>query len=98
MADETQRILNSINTANNVNLQKRAELKTTIESHKQKEIQDLAQRNEIAVLERDVQSHSEPMTLLFSILRKVTCKANPTKPISPCLHRPQNRRSVLHHR
>jgi chain length determinant protein EpsF len=56
MADETQRILNSINTANNVNLQKRAELKTTIESHKQKEIQDLAQRNEIAVLERDVQS------------------------------------------
>ena len=56
MADETQRILKSINTANSVNLQKRSELKATIEEHKQKEIQDLTQRNEIAVLERDVQS------------------------------------------
>lgn len=56
MADETQRILKSINTANSVNLQKTSELKATIEAHKQKEIQDLSQRDEIAVLERDVQA------------------------------------------
>ena len=56
MADETQRIVNSINTANSINKQKKSELKATIESQKQKVIEDLSQRDQIAVLERDVES------------------------------------------
>ena len=56
MADETQHILNSINTANSINKQKKSELKATIESQKQKVIEDLSQRDQIAVLERDVES------------------------------------------
>jgi chain length determinant protein EpsF len=56
MADETQHILSSINTANNINKQKKSELKATIESQKQKVIEDLSQRDQIAVLERDVES------------------------------------------
>ncbi|MBU1425999.1 MAG: chain length determinant protein EpsF [Gammaproteobacteria bacterium] len=56
MADETQHILNSINTANSINKQKKSELKATIESQKQQVIQDLSQRDQIAVLERDVES------------------------------------------
>jgi chain length determinant protein EpsF len=56
MADETQHILNSINTANSINKQKKSELKATIESQKQQVIEDLSQRDQIAVLERDVES------------------------------------------
>ena len=56
MADETQQIVNSINTANSVNTQKKSELKAAIESHKRQEIEDSTQRDEIAVLERDVES------------------------------------------
>ena len=56
MADETQHILSSINTANSINKQKKSELKATIEAQKQKVIEDLSQRDQIAVLERDVES------------------------------------------
>lgn len=56
MADETKNIVDSINTANRVNMQKKSELKATIESQKQKVIQDLSQSDQIAVLERDVES------------------------------------------
>jgi chain length determinant protein EpsF len=56
MADETKQILNSIHTANSVNTQKRAELKATIEAQKHKVIEDSTQRDQIAVLERDVES------------------------------------------
>ena len=38
MADETKQILSSINTANSVNMQKKSELKSTIEAQKQKVI------------------------------------------------------------
>jgi uncharacterized protein involved in exopolysaccharide biosynthesis len=64
LADETQHILNSINTANNVNQQKKTELKESIEIHKQRELQDLAQRNEIAVLQRDVESAQKAYDLV----------------------------------
>lgn len=53
---ETQQILSSINTANRVNMQKGSELKATIESHKKQAIEDSAQRDQIAVLENDVES------------------------------------------
>lgn len=53
---ETQQILSSINTANSVNKQKGSELKATIESHKRKAIADSAERDQIAVLENDVES------------------------------------------
>ena len=56
MADETRQILNSISTANRVNMQKKSELKAAIESHKQQVIEDLSERDQIAVLERDVES------------------------------------------
>ena len=56
MADETKQILSSINTANSVNMQKKSELKSTIEAQKQKVIEDIAQRDQIAVLGRDVES------------------------------------------
>lgn len=56
MAEETRKILDSINTANSINKQKKSELKATIESQKQQVIEDLAQRDQIAVLERDVES------------------------------------------
>ena len=56
MADETRQIVDSIKTANSVNLQKRTELKATIESHKQKVIDDSTERDQIAVFERDVES------------------------------------------
>lgn len=56
MADETRQILSSINTANSINKQKKSELKSTIESQKQKVIEDSTQRDQIAVLERDVES------------------------------------------
>ena len=64
LADETQHILSSINTANNVNQQKKTELKESIEIHKQRELQDLAQRNEIAVLQRDVESAQKAYDLV----------------------------------
>lgn len=53
---ETQQILSSINTANRVNMQKSSELKATIESHKKQAIEDSTQRDQIAVLENDVES------------------------------------------
>ena len=53
---ETQHILNSINTANNVNKEKSSELKATIESYKKQAIEDNTQRDQIAVLENDVES------------------------------------------
>ncbi|WP_283743502.1 chain length determinant protein EpsF [Sideroxydans sp. CL21] len=56
MAEETKKILDSINTANSVNMQKRSELKAAIESHKQQVMEDSGQRDQIAVLERDVES------------------------------------------
>jgi chain length determinant protein EpsF len=56
MADETRQILNSISTANSINKQKKSELKASIESQKQQVIEDLSQRDQIAVLERDVES------------------------------------------
>ena len=64
LADETQHILSSINTANNVNQQKKTELKESIEIHKQRELEDLAQRNEIAVLQRDVESAQKAYDLV----------------------------------
>lgn len=54
--DETRQILSSINTANRVNMQKSSELKATIESHKKQAIEDSAQRDQITVLENDVES------------------------------------------
>ena len=56
LAVETQQILSSINTANSVNTQKKSELKATIESHKKQALEDSAQRDQIAVLENDVES------------------------------------------
>ena len=53
---ETQQILSSINTANSVNIQKGAELKAAINSHKKQAIEDNADRDQIAVLENDVES------------------------------------------
>lgn len=53
---ETQQILSSINTANSVNMQKGSELKATIASHKRKAIEDSAERDQISVLENDVES------------------------------------------
>ncbi len=53
---ETQQVLNSINTANSVNLQKGAELKAAINSHKKQAIEDNANRDQIEVLENDVES------------------------------------------
>jgi chain length determinant protein EpsF len=56
MANETKQILSSINTANSINKQKKSELKATIESQKQKVIEDSTQRDQIALLEKDVES------------------------------------------
>lgn len=53
---ETQQILNSINTADSINMQKKLELKATIESHKKQAIEDSAERDQITVLENDVES------------------------------------------
>ncbi|MBI3479746.1 MAG: chain length determinant protein EpsF [Nitrosomonadales bacterium] len=53
---ETKHILNSINTADNVNKQKSSELKATIEGYKKQAIEDSALRDQIAVLENDVES------------------------------------------
>ncbi len=53
---ETKQIINSINTANTVNKQKGSELKATIESHKKEAIGESAQRDQITVLENDVES------------------------------------------
>lgn len=56
MANETRQILSSISTANSINKQKKSELKATIESQKQQVIDDISQRDQIAVFERDVES------------------------------------------
>lgn len=64
MAAETQKIMNSINTANSVNKQKGSELKATIESYKSKAIQDSTQRDQIAVLENDVESAQKAYDLV----------------------------------
>lgn len=56
MANETRQILNSIKTANSINKQKKSELNATIETQKQQVIEDSTQRDQIALLERDVES------------------------------------------
>ncbi len=61
---ETQQILSSINTANRVNLQKGSELKATIESHKKKAIEDSGKRDQITVLENDVESAQKAYDVL----------------------------------
>ena len=53
---ETQQILNSINTANSVTIQKSSELMASINSHKKQAIEDNANRDQISVLENDVES------------------------------------------
>ena len=62
--DETQQILSSINTANRVSVQKGSALKATIETHKRKAIQDSGQRDQIAVLENDVESAQKAYDVL----------------------------------
>jgi uncharacterized protein involved in exopolysaccharide biosynthesis len=61
---ETKQIINSINTANTVNKQKGSELKATIESHKKEALQESAQRDQIAVLENDVESAQKAYDLV----------------------------------
>jgi uncharacterized protein involved in exopolysaccharide biosynthesis len=61
---ETQQILSSINTANRVSVQKGSALKATIESHKKKSIQDSTQRDQIAVLQNDVESAQKAYDVL----------------------------------
>ncbi len=56
MDEESRQIINSINTANFVNKQREAELKATIESHKKRAVEDRDQLDQIAVLQRDVES------------------------------------------
>jgi chain length determinant protein EpsF len=61
---ETQQIMSSLNTANRVNLQKGSELKATIESHKKKAIEDSGKRDQITVLENDVESAQKAYDVL----------------------------------
>ena len=56
LADETEKVLNSISTANSVSKKKENMLRATIEEHKKKAIQKAAEQNRIAVLENDVES------------------------------------------
>jgi chain length determinant protein EpsF len=61
---ETKQIIQSINTANKINIEKGSELKATIESHKQKAISDSGQRDQITVLENDVESAQKAYDVL----------------------------------
>jgi uncharacterized protein involved in exopolysaccharide biosynthesis len=61
---ETQQILASINTANRVNMQRGTELKAVIQSHKRQAIEDSADRNQISVLENDVDSAQKAYDVL----------------------------------
>ena len=56
MDEESRQIMNSISTANRVNKQKEEELKASIESHKKLAIEDMEQLDQIAVLQREVES------------------------------------------
>ncbi|HET7832230.1 MAG TPA: chain length determinant protein EpsF [Gallionella sp.] len=53
---ETQQIMKSIETSNNINRQKENELKAAIRAHKQQVITDSAQRDQAMVLQNDVES------------------------------------------
>jgi len=61
---ETKQIVSSINTANTVNRQKGSELKATIESHKKEAIEESTQRDQITVLENDVESAQKAYDLV----------------------------------
>lgn len=61
---ETKQIVSSINTANSINMQKGSELKATIESHKKEAIQESADRDQISVLENDVESAQKAYDLV----------------------------------
>ena len=94
---ETKQIISSINTANNVNKQKGAELKATIESQKKEAIEESTHRDQITVLENDVESAQKAYDLVVqryaesNLLSQsnqtnisiLTPAAEPTDPSSP---------------
>jgi chain length determinant protein EpsF len=72
---ETQQILSSINTANSVNLQKGAELKAAINSHKKQAIEDNADRDQIEVLQNDVESAQKAYDLVVQRYTETTLQS-----------------------
>jgi len=61
---ETQQVLTSINTANRVNKERGSELQASILSHKKQAIEQSADRDQIAVLENDVETAQRAYDLL----------------------------------
>lgn len=97
LKDESRQIMDSFNTANRVNKQRANELKAAIESHKKQTMEDMSQRNQLEVLQNDVQAAQKAYDLVMqhyvesnlqsqsnqTNISILTPAAEPTEPSSP---------------
>lgn len=97
LKDESRQIMDSFNTANRVNKQRANELKAAIESHKKQTMEDMGQRNQLEVLQNDVQAAQKAYDLVMqhyvesnlqsqsnqTNISILTPAAEPTEPSSP---------------
>lgn len=75
MEEETKRVAGSVGSANRVNVQKEAELKAAIEAQKARVLQLRQQRDELAVLQREVESAQRAYDLVSQRLTQTNLES-----------------------
>jgi uncharacterized protein involved in exopolysaccharide biosynthesis len=79
MVEESTQIMNSFKTANLLNKQREIELRATINSHKQKAIENRDQLDQIAVLQKEVEAAQKAYDMIVQRFTDISLQSQSTQ-------------------